>query len=264
MTCSPYSIVENIGFTTLMKFALPNYHLPSRTTFSQNRIPALYARTKQTIRDRLRCADFVALSTDGWTGLNGHQFLCLTCAFVDPEWELETITLACRELNDTHTKEHIVECLQSILKEYDISADKVAAITTDRAAKMIAAIDLLKANHVACFAHAMNTIVHNMLGHEFILPTLQKAKRTNNLLAHSPLAQRSLTECQVKAKLPTIKMPSSCPTRWWYELAQIDFVLTQKVALFDFLTTYNSGVHEHLQVNLYYESLVEEDCFILS
>lgn len=250
MTCSPYAIVENVGFKKLMKFALPNYHLPCRTTFSNSRIPALYARTKQTIRDRLKAADFVALSTDGWTALNRSQFICVTCAFVDTDWVLRTVTLACRELNTSHTALNISECIKNIIAEYDIDLAKVTAITTDRAANMIAAVKLLRMNHVACFAHALNTIVHKMLDNKYIKPALDKAKKTYNIMAHSPLATRLLAECQRTSSLPEKKMPSSCVTRWWSEMAQMKFMMDNQVALFSFLTTYADGVHAEYQLDV--------------
>lgn len=221
MTCSPYAIVENDGFKELIKFALPGYHLPCRTTFSTSRIPALYARTKDTIRERLRSAEYVALTTDCWTAHNKSQFISLTCSFVDTDWMLRNVTLACRELNTSHTAKNVSDALKNIIAEYAISTAQVTAITTDRAANMIAAVKDLKLNHVACFAHAMNTIIHKMLDHKFIQPVLEKAKNIYSLFAYSPQAHRALTESQTKLKLPKLKMPSSCKTRWWSELAQM-------------------------------------------
>lgn len=38
----PYSVVEDTGFTNLIKVLEPRYLMPSRTTFSRTLIPKLY------------------------------------------------------------------------------------------------------------------------------------------------------------------------------------------------------------------------------
>ncbi|KAH7986021.1 hypothetical protein HPB52_025261 [Rhipicephalus sanguineus] len=49
-----YSIVEEPGFLSLMHAAVPEYKVPSRTTFSRSVIPDLYAKEKERIKGALR------------------------------------------------------------------------------------------------------------------------------------------------------------------------------------------------------------------
>lgn len=83
------------------------------------------------------------------------------------------MTLASRELNTYHTAQNIAIAIKSIIHEYNIDIEKVSGITTDRAANMIAGAALVTRNHVACFAHALNTIVHKLLDDKFIQPVLE-------------------------------------------------------------------------------------------
>lgn len=243
MTCSPYSIIENDGFTKLLKFLSPDYHLPDRTAFSLLHIPALYVRTKQSIRKRLRDAEFVALTIDRWTSHNDSQFICVSASFVDIHWNLQTVTLACRELHAYHKAQNVADILKSIMAEFDIQPSQISAVTTDAAANLIAGVGKLDLNHVACFAQAINAIVHKMLDNHFIKTVLMQTQSIYNLIAYNSDAQDELKMCQIKLKLPLTRMPSSCKSRWWSEMAHIKFVIDNETALGEFLTSFADGTH---------------------
>ena len=45
----------------------PRYSMPLRKQFAEEIIPAMYISVSQEIKKKLKCAEQVALTTDGWT-----------------------------------------------------------------------------------------------------------------------------------------------------------------------------------------------------
>lgn len=245
-TCSTYSIVESEGFVNLMRVASPNYVVPSRTTFSERKIPELYTRMKEHLMLKLSAAQYVSITADGWSADNSSQFLGVTCTTLDADWKMDTYTLACREMNVAHTGMNIANTIMEVLEEFGVHKEKVVAVTTDRGANMLAAVKELGLNSVPCFAHVLNTIVSKLWDHASIKPTMQKIRKMHNVLAFSPKAQRTLQELQNTHQKPKHKFPSACATRWWSELRQVVFVLDQQAALADFLNQFDEGKHKYL------------------
>ncbi|KAH7954177.1 hypothetical protein HPB49_016119 [Dermacentor silvarum] len=67
-----YSVVEELGFVALMNAAMPEYVVPSRTTFSRAIIPELFATKKQNLMNSLQAVieggvEAISITTDSWT-----------------------------------------------------------------------------------------------------------------------------------------------------------------------------------------------------
>lgn len=201
---------------------------------------------KEHVQQVLADATYIALTADAWTASNKKQFLGITCAFLNAEWKVETYTLACRELNIAHTAVNIADTITDVMGDFDIESSKIVAITTDRGANMLAAVNLLNKNSVPCFAHAVNTVVTKMLKHDSINESLKKIKQLHNILSASSNAQRFMHTLQAKNKLPQVKLPSACETRWWSELRQIVYIDTQQSVVTDFMNKYENGKHKSL------------------
>lgn len=135
--------------------------------------------------------------------------------------------------------------MDEILVDFGIDRQKVSAITSDRAANMLAMVALMGIPHVPCFAHAINTVVQKLLGHNQVSTVIKKMRSLYNVFAHSANANRALNQVQIEKQLPQNQMPSSCETRWWSELNQMKYVVEQQDALFKCLTEYENGRHEN-------------------
>lgn len=254
-TCSPYSIVETQGFRNMMKVASPNYQVLGRKAFSDRVCPKLYLKMRDHVQYVVSHAPFVSLTMDAWTAGNKRHFLGVTCAFITDDWRLESYALACREADFSHTADNLNMLLDDVLQDFDIAKNKVVAITTDRAANMLSAVKKFGANSVPCFSHAINTIVGKMMDHDSISPIMLKIRKTYNIFAYSANANRELKIIQEEKNIDVLQMPSSCKTRWWSELGQICFVLTQEETLTQFLKNYANGAFsslllDHHQVRL--------------
>lgn len=234
----PYSAVEGKGFRHLMSVVAPTFTIPSRTTFSERKVPILYEKTKKLIMTKICDIDFFGLTTDGWTAPNTHKFIALTCSYIDDDWVLNTHTLSCRDLNISNTGENIKQLILNELSDYKIDSKKIGAVTTDRGANVLLAVSLMGFESIPCFGHAIDTKMDEMLKLDFIAPTLQKIKSIYAVLAYSSNAKAFLSLCQAELNLPTNVMPSTSKTRWWSEITQFKFVVRFEMALYKFVTTY--------------------------
>lgn len=250
VTGTPFNFVESEAFRKFMAIVSPHYKVPCRTTFSETHIPKLYTDTKEKIRLTMKDVLHIGLTTDGWTGCNGNQFISVTASYITDEWCFKTVTLACRELNASHTGEHIAAVIMDVLGEYGIDKSRISAVTTDRGSNMISAVVThLQKPHTPCFAHVLNTFVQNILKHAFVAELMEKVRGIYNILSHSSAAKRDLKQHQSKWQLPLKKMPSSCATRWWSELDQLKFVVEQEKALYDLCNTFANGTHQALGIS---------------
>ncbi|KAH7937335.1 hypothetical protein HPB49_011018 [Dermacentor silvarum] len=100
----PYNIVEEPGFLDIMKFAMPDYAVPSRTTFSRAIIPDLYASSKEKAGDIFASeVESLSITIDGWTSRANDSYVCVTCHVMDSDFVQHVHALACTEMTDSHT-----------------------------------------------------------------------------------------------------------------------------------------------------------------
>lgn len=78
----PFSIVESAGFKLLLSALEPRHQLPSRTYFSDNIIPELYKQTHE-VMGKLKSAEMVYLTTDGWISRATESYITITAHFID-------------------------------------------------------------------------------------------------------------------------------------------------------------------------------------
>lgn len=77
---------------------------------------------------------------------------------------------------------------------------------------------------------------------------VDKAKKIQNIFAHSWQAVRQPKIEQDRFGLKYIKLPSYSKTRWWYLLDLIIVIINQELALSSFLRTYKRGKFKKLSV----------------
>lgn len=71
----PFSIVEDVGFTRLMKLLKLNNQLPSRKYFSTVIIPEIHCKVLTIIEKRINEASNVSFPTDLWTNNANASFI---------------------------------------------------------------------------------------------------------------------------------------------------------------------------------------------
>ena len=115
----PYHTVERPGFRKRILKLNPCYQMPSRKYFSQQEIPRLYTKVKDTVvNPKLAEIEYFSATTDLWTSRATHPYLSYTVHFVDHNWELKSFCLETVPLFDDHTGANRI---------YRIYHDKLAA-----------------------------------------------------------------------------------------------------------------------------------------
>ena len=69
----PLLVVENKGFLELMKIAEPRFKVPSRGYFTKTVIPSLFSRVKNGVKEILKTARFLCITTDLWTAAHSNR-----------------------------------------------------------------------------------------------------------------------------------------------------------------------------------------------
>src|SRR6266498_2328043 len=99
-----------------------------------------------------------SLTLDLWTSRSRAGYLDVTCSFVNIQFKLYEATLAIEYLKYPHTSENIVNCLNQIIKKWNLDG-KIFTITTDSKSNMVKAGKILKnSNNIMCFPYAAHTL----------------------------------------------------------------------------------------------------------
>ena len=134
----PFSIVEDRGFRAYTQALDPTYVLPSRSTLSTQMVPNLFEKVRADLRERIRSAPAICLTTDCWTSNTTTSYMSVTCHYIY-NFKLEANLLDCFELQSNHTSENLAQELKRVAQELDIS-EKVAACVTDNASNIVRAV----------------------------------------------------------------------------------------------------------------------------
>ena len=140
----PLYTVEKPGFKTLVRTLDSHYEIPSRSHFSKNAIPSLYATTVDKVREDLSSIEYSASTTDLWSSVGMIPYLSCTIHFIDSCWELRCRCLQTQFLPKDHTGIHIAEAMESTLDSWGLSEKKQICLTTDNGSNIVNAAEQLK------------------------------------------------------------------------------------------------------------------------
>lgn len=161
----------------------------------------------------LNNAQYVTLTTDGWTSLSNESFISVTVHFITKQWELMSCILTCVDYSESHTSQNMYDLLRNVCTEWGI-IEKVHFVVTDNASNMKAAIKLTNWFHIPCLAHTLNLIVQKGL-HE-IEEIRGKVKKNVGYFHKSSQANEKLKSTQngLNATSTPLKLKNDVSTRW--------------------------------------------------
>lgn len=175
----PFTLVKDKGFKAFVHLLDPRYVLPSPDNLKNKLLKEQYLKTFNKLSIILNDIKYVGITTDIWTSAATESYICVTCHFVDKEFNLNRAILSTKQLEQRHTSENIAQTLREIFNQWNIF-DKITCIVTDNAASMVKSCELLKKKHLPCFAHTLNLAVQE----NFNIPEIQKVIKNCKEIAH--------------------------------------------------------------------------------
>lgn len=89
----PYNLVTKDGFKVYTNALNASYHISSRKTLTDFKIPNLYKDTKTIIESIVNNVYFMSFTTDCWTSRSNQPFLALTGHYIDSKFNLGKLIL---------------------------------------------------------------------------------------------------------------------------------------------------------------------------
>ncbi|KAJ4943232.1 hypothetical protein JOQ06_005737 [Pogonophryne albipinna] len=209
----PFTIVEDRGFRAYTAALDPSYVLPSRGTISKRMLPNLFEKVRAELQEQIRTAPAVCLTTDYWTSNTTTSYMSVTCHYIT-DFKLRSNLLDCFVVAESHTSQNLAQELSRVAKEWGIQ-DKIAACVTDNASNIVKAVnDILKWNHVRCFAHLLNLTVRSSVHQTEIQALILKVKSIAEYVRRSTVASAKLREMQLQMGQVQLRMKQDVATRW--------------------------------------------------
>ena len=234
----PYSVVDGAAFRKLLLVMEPRYVLPTRNHFANVVIPDLYALTRDRVIKGLTAANYVALTTDGWTSRSTESFITVTAHYIDAEWELKSPVLQTRPLHSSHTSSNLAEVLVDAVHEWNLGRPDDITISTDNAANIVKAVGEAGFHqHVPCFAHTVNLSVQRGIAVRDMSRLLGRIRAVVSFFHRSTTASALLKVKQTLLQLPNHKLIQDVSTRWNSSFDMVERYLEQQAAVYATLST---------------------------
>ena len=135
----PNSIVENEAFKSFVKSLDSRYPVPGRALINKE-LDKVVIILKQNMQVLMSQARKVALCADIWSkkGLTSSYLGVTAHFFSRKDHRKHVVTLCVKRMPSPHTAVHVREKVEEVLRDRDLSADKVSLIITDSGSNMVA------------------------------------------------------------------------------------------------------------------------------
>jgi len=264
----PISMVDNEHFRAFLSELDSKFQPPCRQTVTHSILPQMSMALHSKLQQHFAGLTDVSLTCDIWTDRRAHAFLGVTVhSFVNGK--ADSHLLAFRVFAGSHTGTRIAEALETVIVDNNL-ASKIRFVVTDNAANMRRALTVLieesscdvddlslwedssdevdiqsvagiNCEHIACFAHSLQLVVHDGLGCLQVARSVTgKCSKLANIVHQSALFRSTYEKALGAGKI----VPSSNDTRWNSTFRQLQCIAElDQVKLNSLLRETN---HDHL------------------
>ncbi len=139
-----------------------------------------------------------------WSSVNMMPYLGLTIHYLTASWELKSKCLETVFTPESHMADKLAEALRSMLQEWSLDERKLACITTDNGANIVAAVRKLGWPWLNCFGHNLHLEVTNAMTAEndCTSHTIGHCRALVTVFSQSWQRKKWLQKEQTELKLP--------------------------------------------------------------
>ncbi|KAL3073514.1 hypothetical protein niasHS_017081 [Heterodera schachtii] len=195
----PLSFVEDQALKNLLSILAPI----SRRHFTSDVLRKLYVKVKARVKADIFKADFISLTIDGWSSLEGkHSLLSVTVHYIDSKMEPTFRVIEAVPIKGSHTGEKICGLLSQVLNDYGVNAEKVHLIVRDNESSMQKATRIAGFESLHCTAHNFNLCVWDGLKKLSIDALLEKIKKSIRKIRKSRVLGDEFSALQDESGIP--------------------------------------------------------------
>ena len=155
----PLYTVEKDGFKRLVRAFDERYSIPSRSYFSRNALPNLYAATEDQIKWEICDINNFSTTTDLWSSEGMLPYMSYTIHFLDNDWQMQNRCLETQFLPEDHTRENLAEAIKVTLESWDLDMNNQICLTTDNGTNITSAANQLTICRLSCFGHNLHLAI---------------------------------------------------------------------------------------------------------
>lgn len=227
----PLSVVEGEGFQYMTKVLNPHYPIPSRKKIS-TLLDSKYDVIKTVYINKLTKALDCSITCDVWTDVEKQSYLGVSVHFVDKIDTLESGFLGVFPLTERSTSEHLKECLQNVLTDFQLQKEKVTLCATDGGANIVKTAKEVfgKDKHLVCFAHKLSHVIPDALHDSQDLERIiSEVKIIVTYVRKSTVAKAELFKLQKNDGVEPLNLIQDIHTRWTAKKEMIErFIQLEK------------------------------------
>lgn len=144
----------------------------------------------------IKCAMFLALTTDCWTSCAGDSYITINSHCIDDKYKQQLVVLDTFPVYERHTVQNLLSKILIILKAWQVDKKKVTCFVRDNETNITAAVWEGGFAHIGCVDHTLQLYINDGLKEETITELLKTIRTTVGYFHWSSAAHRLLSNIQ--------------------------------------------------------------------